>query len=609
MDTRLLARSPGAAIVVRIIITALLLLPALSIRPAEGANMQRWAYYVKTDPYSLTSLEIAAKRLQVVLPYYFDLQASGEIEGSDDPAVTKLIRNAGAKVIPMIQNEARWEDLSPILQDASKRAAVQDKLVRLVKQYNYDGIQIDFEWMLESDRTAYSQFVTELKSKLQPAGKHLSVAVPDKPSEGFSSWSNPYDYAAIGKAADSVVVMAYGFRTINSEPGSYAPAKWVNSVMQYAVSQIPPYKIVMGIGLWGYDWDLSTEALPDSARRTRDILDAGRQKGAQFGFDEADLSAWSRYVDDAGVTHIVWFEDKRAVDAKTQIADRFGVMGTALWRLGQEDPTLWQSSGAVAPASTPAAKPASSVASPVPAPASNQPVPPAAAKPTPLPAVAPGLGRFFTETGGGSGKGFLVYDGGVDSWNQPVRFWAEFRRLGGVSVLGFPISHRYVGDDGFTYQVFQRAVLQWRPDQEQAVFANTFNVLQAAGKDDWLANAKGVPRTKEDDSGGNWDVAKAVRFSWLTDTPIRDAYLANPNSAAIKDWSEWDAIQLYGLPMSLPERSGPFISQRFQRVTLQLWVEDVAGMPPKGSVVPVLGGELLKEAGLIPAAALAPGDP
>ena len=39
---------------------------------------------------------------------------------------------------------------------------------------------------------------------------------------------------------------------------------------------------------------------------------------------------------------------------------------------------------------------------------------------------------------------------------------------------------------------------------------------------------------------------------------------------------------------------------------LELWLEDVPGMPPKGSVVGVLGGDLLKELGLIPAEAARP---
>ena len=86
----------------------------------------------------------------------------------------------------------------------------------------------------------------------------------------------------------------------------------------------------------------------------------------------------------------------------------------------------------------------------------------------------------------------------------------------------------------------------------------------------------------------------------MTNEQIKAKYLANPNPDAISGWSVNRSIELYGLPMSRPERHGPFISQRFQRVAFQLWVEEVPGSPAPGTVIGVLAGDLLKEAGLVP---------
>ena len=210
-------------------------------------------------------------------------------------------------------------------------------------------------------------------------------------------------------------------------------------------------------------------------------------------------------------------------------------------------------------------------------------------------------GWFFTQTGGGQGQGYAVRDAGADSGGKLVKFWTEFKRLGGVATLGYPVGQPYVGSDGFTYQPFQRGVLQWRPEQGRAVLSNTFEVLQSAGRDDWLVVGKGVPRPISDDgSGGDFGKAVATRMGWLTNDAIKAKFLANPNPGAISGWTRDRAIELYGLPMSLPEHHGPFISQRFQRIAFQHWIEDVPGMPAKGSVVGVLGGDLLKEAGLLP---------
>ena len=188
-----------------------------------------------------------------------------------------------------------------------------------------------------------------------------------------------------------------------------------------------------------------------------------------------------------------------------------------------------------------------------------------------------------------------------------IRFADEYERLGGVHTLGYPASYRYRLDDGFVYQVTQGALLQWRPEVKSAYLANTFEMLEHAGFDQWLLDTKGIPLPiKDDGSDGDWDTAKEIRLAWLTDGQIKARFLANPNPEVIASWSENRAIELYGLPMSYPEKHGPFISQRFQRVALQLWVEEVAGMPAVGTVVRVLGGDLLKEACLIPSYALSP---
>ncbi|HUE75464.1 MAG TPA: hypothetical protein VMP10_01450 [Chloroflexota bacterium] len=216
-------------------------------------------------------------------------------------------------------------------------------------------------------------------------------------------------------------------------------------------------------------------------------------------------------------------------------------------------------------------------------------------------------GRFFTQTAPGD-NGFSVVDAGTDGQGQTIRMWSEFQRLGGVTTLGYPASRRFVGTDGFIYQVFQRGVLQWRPEANRAVLTNIFEWFNPE-QDAWLQSL-GIPGPIHDDgSGGNFEQAVQIRLGWLTQPAIRNHFLSSPNLAQIPTWNQDRAMELYGLPMSQPERSGPFIVQRFQRIAFQLWVDQVPGMPPPGSVVGILGGDLLKEAGLIPAAAVAPEGP
>ncbi len=194
-------------------------------------------------------------------------------------------------------------------------------------------------------------------------------------------------------------------------------------------------------------------------------------------------------------------------------------------------------------------------------------------------------GHFFTQTGGGQNSGFAVADGNDGA------FWSEFRRLGGVESLGYPISRTFAAQ-GFTYQLFQRGALQWRPESGQAVLANIMDWLSDAGQEPLLASM-GIPSPLAD-GGGTWQQAVAERESWLSEPAIAQVY------------RQGGGYNRYGLPASRPERVGPFLVQRFQRYAFQLWLEDVPGMPVKGSVVGVLVGDLARQAGLVPAPAAVP---
>ena len=171
-----------------------------------------------------------------------------------------------------------------------------------------------------------------------------------------------------------------------------------------------------------------------------------------------------------------------------------------------------------------------------------------------------------------------------------------FQDFGGAFVVGYPATRRYLGDDGFLYQATQAALLQWRPELGTAVLANTFEMLEQADADGELL-LRGIPLPMSD-GAETFEAAKATRFGWLTDEAIKAKYIAVGGLE--------QAMQIYGLPMSMPEKHGPFIAQRFQRITFQHWVDEVPGAPSKGSVTAVLGGDLLKEFGLLPIRAMQP---
>jgi hypothetical protein len=193
-------------------------------------------------------------------------------------------------------------------------------------------------------------------------------------------------------------------------------------------------------------------------------------------------------------------------------------------------------------------------------------------------------GHFFTQTGGGSGKGYTVTDDGT------AKFWSEFQRLGGVAAVGYPASRRFSWD-GFTVQVFQRVIFQWHADSQSVAYVNVFDRLSDLGKDDWLLSVKQTPkRIQLDEQGKTWDQVVAGRRALLDAAPaIKAKYYAVVG----------DPIQANGLPTSAVTDMGNNYSLRAQRVVFQLWKQDVP-WAKAGTVTVALGGDIAKAAGILP---------
>jgi spore germination protein YaaH len=295
-----------------------------------------------------------------VSPWMYGLAANGRIEaqypaaaaGAVSAAITAL-RRAHLPVVPTLANitAGRWsyQQVATMLHHRALMRQQVAAIVALVLRHGYAGIDIDYENLRAGDRGAFTGFIAALAAALHAHGKTVSVAVFPKTSDaGYGPANLAQNYAALGRAADQVRVMAYNYHWATSAPGPVAPLGWVRAVLRYARSQIPAGKIILGVPLYGYDWS-GGRGVPVTWLRAFQL--ATRYRVTPH-YDTTSQEPWFGYTA-AGARHVVWFENQESSRAKFDAATGAGAGGVFLWMFGYEDGRTWGALHAALPLGTP----------------------------------------------------------------------------------------------------------------------------------------------------------------------------------------------------------------------------------------------------------------
>lgn len=225
--------------------------------------------------------------------------------------------------------------ITTMVNDEVVKNRLFQNLLAAMNEKGFQGVDVDFEYILSADRVPFADFVADLQNFLTPYGYTVSVALAPKTSDDQPGLLyEGKDYGLLGNAADWVLLMTYEWGYTYGPPMAVAPINKVIEVVNYAVTRIDPSKIHLGIPNYGYDWPLPYEKGVTKARTisNTEAVQIAIRAGVPILFDETAMSPYFTYTEN-GIRHEVWFEDVRSLTEKYSLLPSYQLRGISIWQI------------------------------------------------------------------------------------------------------------------------------------------------------------------------------------------------------------------------------------------------------------------------------------
>lgn len=308
----------------------------------EGPISLAWDYY--SEYVSAPTRIGKITGVNVVSPSFFYMTKYSttnvyENVGNEGIAYVNWAHGNGYQVWPMFTN-SNMSETSKMLSDYKSRETVINQIIKYIKQYNLDGINIDFEGMYEADKDNFSRLLIEIRPRLNEIGAVLSVDVtaPD----GAPEWSLCYDRYTIGKVADYVMFMAYDQYGVSAtKAGTTAGHNWVEANVKKFLGQeeVKAEKIILGIPFYTRVWKEINGNVISSVVNIGNVNNL-IPSNATKTWDE-DLQQYYVEYKKGGATYKIWVEDEKSIEAKLDLVSKYNLGGAAYWEYDRATNSIW----------------------------------------------------------------------------------------------------------------------------------------------------------------------------------------------------------------------------------------------------------------------------
>jgi spore germination protein len=296
----------------------------------------------------IRSAREAAPHLTYLAPFSFRINRDGTLTAPPLGNLRTIAQQNNVTMMMVVTNLEEDQFSAElgriILTNEQIQNRLLDTIIETANRLNFRDIHFDIEHLRPEDREAYNRFLRKAAGRIHQQGFLMSTALAPKISATqVGEWYEAHDYRAHGEIADFVVIMTYEWGYSGGPPMAVSPIGPVRDVLEYAISEMPASKIMMGQNLYGYDWTLPYVPGGPYARALspQQAIALARTRSARIEYDTAAQAPFFRYWDDNRKEHIVWFEDARSIQAKLNLLKELRLRGISYWKLGLSFPQNW----------------------------------------------------------------------------------------------------------------------------------------------------------------------------------------------------------------------------------------------------------------------------
>lgn len=275
--------------------------------------------------------------------------ATGDPTSTHGWATATVVSDAQANGVNVTLCATLFSGHTAFFASSTSQQTLITNLINLVQSRNAHGVNIDFEGMTSSHKTAFTNFMINLCNQMHAAipGSEVSIALY------AVDWSGVFDMTALNPYVDLFIIMGYdyyysGSTTAGPEDPLYNFQTSYNytltkSITYYLNKGASKSKLLLGLPYYGREWATTASTAPSSTTgggtNTVFYNDMRANVSGYYSTRNWDINSSSSWFlsNRSGTYWQAFVDDAYSMGKRFDVVNQYGIGGIGIWALGYDD--------------------------------------------------------------------------------------------------------------------------------------------------------------------------------------------------------------------------------------------------------------------------------